>query len=100
VLRSQSRKETHHFGKAGAVTLCGSKGSGIKRDVQHRYFSKLTQTNFIAFFMHIYYNFLHRIRREQNARPGIFHSFERLAIEYSRVGAEAASKFLPGAGAA
>jgi hypothetical protein len=45
VLRSRSCKEPHHFGGAGAETRFGpgSDGSSSKRDVQHRYFQKITQ---------------------------------------------------------
>jgi hypothetical protein len=47
VLRSRSRKETHHFGKAGAeaVTRGGSRsdGSGSKYDIHNRRFLEMSQ---------------------------------------------------------
>jgi hypothetical protein len=107
VLRNRSRywscKELHHFGRAGTGTGAlsrrgsgsgadGSDGSGSKRDVQHGWIKKKRHklNNFIAFSMHIYYNFRYT-ESEEKRMSGLmltFIPFKNVDLLYSIVGQE------------
>jgi hypothetical protein len=109
VLPSRSRKEPHLFGGAGAVTRCGS---GSKLNDEQRWITKnVTTCKFVTVFIVLgqIYNHFNRAKFRGQSSANTYVNFclflkSWLAIyRYytgSRIGAGAASKLLPGAGAA
>jgi hypothetical protein len=96
--------EPHHFGGAGAVTRCGSGGSGSILNVNQRWIiKKMSKTVTVSYFPINIYNHFNHSKFRGKITPAYrltFVCFQKVGLLYSRVGAGAAKKFSSEAAAA